>query len=56
MNIGMAVAVNASITLLQPRRIPRQIEVDEVAAPGLQVDALASSVGAEQDAQRLLGP
>ena len=35
--------------------IPRQVEVEEVVAVGLEVDALARGVGADQDAQRALG-
>jgi hypothetical protein len=45
-------AVDAAIALLQPRRVPRQIDMDQVVAAGLQIDALASGVGADQDTQR----
>ena len=50
----LKLAVDAAVALLQPRRIPGQIEVDEVGAPSLQVDALARGVGADQDTQGLL--
>ena len=52
---GLELAVDAAVALLEPRRVPRQIEMDEIGAIGLEVDALARRVGADQDAQRLLG-
>ncbi len=51
----LQLAVDPAVALLKPRRVPRQIEVDEVVAAGLQVDALARGVGADQDAHRLGG-
>ncbi len=51
----LQLAIDAAVALLQPRRVPRQVEMDEVGAPGLQVDAFARGVGADEDAQRLLG-
>ena len=52
----LQLAVDAAVALLQPRWIPRQVEMDEVVAAGLEVDAFARGVGAEQDAKRLLRP
>ena len=52
---GLKLAINAAVALLQPRRIPGQIEVDQVGAPSLQVDALARGVGADQDTKGFLG-
>jgi hypothetical protein len=49
----LQLAVDPPIALLQPRWIPRKIKMDEVATPGLQVDAFARGIGADQDAQRL---
>jgi hypothetical protein len=46
-------SVDASVALLEAGGIPRQIEMDEVAAAGLQIDALASGIGADQDADGL---
>ena len=50
----LQLAVDAAVALLQARRIPRQIEMNEIGAVGLQVDAFARRIGADEDAQRLL--
>ena len=50
----LQLAIDAAVALLKPRRVPRQIEMDEVGAIGLQIDAFARRVGADEDAQRLL--
>ena len=50
----LQLAVDAAVALLQTRGIPRQVEVHEVEAAGLQVDALARGIGADQDAERLV--
>ena len=51
----LQLAVDAAVALLEACRVPRQVEVEEIEAPRLQVDALARRVGADQDAQRVLG-
>src|SRR5262249_30123976 len=38
---GLQLAVDAPVALLQSRRVPGQVEVQEIVAAGLQVDALA---------------
>ena len=42
----LELAVDTAVALFEPRRIPGQIEMDEVVAAHLQVDALARRVGA----------
>ena len=49
----LQLAVDAAIALFEPRRIPGQVEVDEVGAAGLQIDAFARRVGADQNPQGL---
>jgi len=51
---GLELAVDAAVALLEPRWIPRQIEMDEIRAISLQGDAFPGGIGADQDAQRLL--
>ena len=51
----LELAVDAAVALFEPCGIPGQIEMDEVVAAHLQVDALARRVGANQDAKRVLG-
>ena len=50
---GLAEAVDAADALLEPVRIERNVVVQDAAAVGLQVDALAGGVGGEQDADRV---
>src|ERR1700730_16774238 len=50
---GLELAVNAPIALFQPGRVPRQIEMNEVGAIGLKIDALPGRISADEDAQRL---
>ena len=50
----LELAVDAAVALLEARWIPRQVEMDEVRAIGLQIDAFARRIGADQDAQRLV--
>ena len=52
---GLELAVNAPVALLDAARVPRQVEVEEVGAVGLEVQPLAGGVGGEQDAERVLG-
>ena len=49
----LQLAVDAAVALFEPRRIPGQIDVDEVVAAHLEVDAFARGVGADQDTQRI---
>ena len=44
----LAEAVDAADPLLEPQRIPRQLDVDHQAAPVMQVEALAGCVGRDQ--------
>ena len=49
----LELAIDAAVALLQPGGVPRQIEMNEVGAIGLKVDALPGGIGADEDAQRL---
>ena len=49
----LELAIDPAVALFQPGGIPRQIEMNEVGAIGLKVDALAGGIGADQDTQRL---
>ena len=51
----LELAVDAAVALLDAARVPGQVEVEEVGAVRLEVQALAGGVGGEQDAQRVLG-
>ena len=50
----LELAVDAAVALLDAARVPGQVEVEEVGAVRLEVQALAGGVGGEQDAQRVL--
>ena len=52
---GLPVAVDAADALLQPRRVERDVEVDQPVAVGLQVDAFTGGVGGQQHPHRFLG-
>ena len=52
---GLQLAVDAAVALLDSSRVPRQVEVEEVRAVGLEVQALAGGVGRDQDPQRIVG-
>ena len=45
--------VDPPVPLLDAPRVPRQVEVEEVGAVGLEVQPLAGGVGGDQDAQRV---
>jgi hypothetical protein len=45
--------IDSAIALLEPGRVPRQVEVEQVGAMVLQVNALAGSIGRNEDAQRV---
>ena len=51
----LELAVDAAVALLDAAGVPRQVEVEEVGAVRLEVQALAGGVGGDQDAQRVLG-
>jgi len=51
----LELAVDAAVALFEPRRIPGQIDMDEVMATQLEIYSLARGIGADQDAQRVLG-
>ena len=46
----LAVAVDAPVALLDADQAPRDVDVDEVVAALVQVDALAGDVAGDQDA------
>ena len=50
---GLELAVDAAVALLQAARVPREVEVKEVVAVGLEVEALAGGVGGDEDPQGL---
>ena len=50
----LELAVDAAVALLDAAGVPRQVEVEEIRAVRLEVQALAGGVGGEQDAQRVL--
>jgi hypothetical protein len=45
----LKLAINAAVALFEARRVPRQIDVDEIVAAGLEVQALARRVRADED-------
>ena len=53
--IGLELAVDAAVALLHAAGVPRNVEVEEVPAVGLEVEALAGGVGGDQDADRVFG-
>ena len=52
---GLELAVDAAVALLDPPRVPRQVEVEQVRAMRLEVETLPRGVGGDQDPQRVLG-
>ena len=46
----LAVAIDAAVALLHHVRVPGNLDVDQVVAVVLEVDAFRSGVGREQDA------
>ncbi len=52
---GLPRAVDAPVALLHARRVPRDVEVEEIRAVGLEVQPLASGVGGDQDPEGVLG-
>ena len=51
----LELAVDPAVALLDPAGVPRQVEVEEVGAVRLEVQALPGGVGGDEDAQRILG-
>ena len=51
---GLKLAVDAAVPLLEATGVPRQVEVEEIPAVGLQVEALSRGVGADQDPERVV--
>ena len=51
----LELAVDPPVALLDPPGVPRQVEVEEVGAVGLEVEPLAGGVGGDQDPQRVVG-
>ena len=48
----LAVAVNATVALLEGEQRPRDVEVNHPMAEVVQVDALGSDIGRDEQAQR----
>ncbi len=53
--VGLAVAVDPAVALLEPRRVPRDLPVQHPPAVALQVDAFGGGVGGHQDPHRRAG-
>ena len=51
----LELSVDAAVPLLDSARIPGQVEMEEICAMRLKVQALACRIGRKQDAQRVLG-
>jgi hypothetical protein len=47
----LQLAVDAAIALLEPPRVPGQVDMEEIMASHLKVDPFTRGVGADQDAQ-----
>jgi hypothetical protein len=50
---GLEGAIDPTVALLHPPRVPGQIEVEEICTLGLEVHAFARRVGANEDADRM---
>jgi hypothetical protein len=50
----LELAIDAAVTLFDAARVPGQVEMEEVRAVRLEVQALAGRIRGEQDAQRVL--
>ena len=51
--VGLELAVDAAVALLHPARVPGDVEVEEVPAVRLEVEAFARGVRGDQDAERV---
>ena len=47
-------AVDAAVALLDARRVPRHVEVEEVGAVALEVHAFARGIGGDENADRVV--
>ena len=54
LGLRLELAVDAAVALLDAAGVPRQVEVEEVGAVGLEVESLARRVGRQQDAERVV--
>ena len=54
--VPLAVPVDAPVALLDPDQAPRDVEVDQLVALGVQVDALGGDVAGDQDPDRVRRP
>ena len=54
LGVRLELAVDAAVALLHAARVPGHVEVEQVPAVGLEVQALAGGVGGDQDADRVL--
>ncbi len=52
---GLELAVDAAVALLHAARVPRDVEVEEIRAPALEIDTLPRRVRRHEHAQRVLG-
>ena len=55
LGLGLELAVDAAVALLHAAGIPGHVEVEQVPAMRLQVEAFAGGVGGNQDAHRVFG-
>ena len=53
LRLGLELAVDAAVALLHAAGIPGHVEVEQVPAVRLQVEAFAGGVGGDQDADRM---
>src|SRR5262249_2021895 len=53
--LGLQLAVDTPVALINAARIPRQIKVEQVGAVGLEIEPFASGVGGDQDAEWIVG-
>src|SRR5262249_13719805 len=53
LRLGLELAIDAAVPLLESARVPRHVEVEEVCAVRLEVQPLSRRVGREQNAQRV---
>ena len=51
----LQLAVDPAVALLDAARIPREVEVEEVGAVGLEIESLAGGVGGQKNAERIAG-
>jgi len=54
LGLGLQRPVDAAVALLHARRVPRHVDVEQIGAVVLEVEALARGVGRDEDAHRVL--